>query len=361
MKRMINRIGKIFFLMVILSVLSGSFIFAQGSEEGKIRLYKVINDGVEKTFETEDQFLSFKMKPIVGSPIYLYRVEEGTKESWDKKTQQELGTPYRTGKTDEQGKIEFSNLPDGTYYLRDFSQEGYRAASVWVVLPREENGVLKREIVLYLKSEKPPTPPGRIFLKIEKNTQQPLEGAAFKVYRIKMDQGKEVLEPVRKDGKEYVLYTGKDGKIFVEGLEYGKYALVETVAPVYKGMKYRLLPQRVDFEISKDSASLPPIVVENVPGEPPTPPTPPTPPNTPPTPPNTPPTPPNTPPTPPTPPGTPPSPNTPPHTPPTPGTGIHIPKTGDIQIFFYVIGGTALFLLGMYHYRKTTEERKKLW
>ncbi|MDU7502171.1 MAG: prealbumin-like fold domain-containing protein [Finegoldia magna] len=73
-----------------------------------------------------------------------------------------------------------------------------------------------------------------------------LGGAMVKVMTKNKD-GK--FEPVKKDGKDYIVTSADNGKFAVEDMDYGKYYLVEIKAPA----GFILLSEPVEFEIKKQA------------------------------------------------------------------------------------------------------------
>ncbi|MDU1214116.1 SpaA isopeptide-forming pilin-related protein [Finegoldia magna] len=83
------------------------------------------------------------------------------------------------------------------------------------------------------------------FMKTDE-AKKPLGGAIFKVM-MKNADGK--FEPVKKDGKDYIVTSADNGKFAVEDMDYGKYYLVEIKAP----QGFILLSEPVEFEIKKQA------------------------------------------------------------------------------------------------------------
>lgn len=83
------------------------------------------------------------------------------------------------------------------------------------------------------------------FMKTDE-AKKPLGGAMFKVMT-KNSDGK--FEPVKKDGKDYIVTSADNGKFSVEDMDYGKYYLVEIKAP----QGFILLSEPVEFEIKKQA------------------------------------------------------------------------------------------------------------
>ena len=83
------------------------------------------------------------------------------------------------------------------------------------------------------------------FMKTDE-AKKPLGGAMFKVMTKNKD-GK--FEPVKKDGKDYIVTSADNGKFSVENMDYGKYYLVEIKAPA----GFILLSEPVEFEIKKQA------------------------------------------------------------------------------------------------------------
>ena len=103
-----------------------------------------------------------------------------------------------------------------------------------------------KSVELRVVNSKTSTDKGRHdFMKTDE-AKKPLGGAMFKVMTKNKD-GK--FEPVKKDGKDYIVTSADNGKFAVEDMDYGKYYLVEIKAP--EG--FILLSEPVEFEIKKQA------------------------------------------------------------------------------------------------------------
>ena len=114
--------------------------------------------------------------------------------------------------TDESGIITIAGLKPGTYKVQELkAPEGYNLDNTVKLVHLKQNEPQKLELYNYKKA-------ALIIYKVDKNTQEPLEGAKFKVTEI--------------DGTyvgDYI--TGTDGRITVPTLEPGWYVVTETAAP----------------------------------------------------------------------------------------------------------------------------------
>ena len=106
--------------------------------------------------------------------------------------------------------------------------------------------IADKSVELRVVNSKTTTDKGRHdFMKTDE-AKKPLGGAMFKVMTKNKD-GK--FEPVKKDGKDYIVTSADNGKFAVEDMDYGKYYLVEIKAP--EG--FILLSEPVEFEIKKQA------------------------------------------------------------------------------------------------------------
>lgn len=204
------------------------------------------------------------------------------------------GTLFRT---DRNGEILVQGLETGNYRFREVETlEGYR-------LETEPTDVLVSGIGTEVKIVNYKDDRGKKrFIKSDPE-KKPLYGAAFKLYRVDMADGKESLTAVRRDGKDYVATSGKDGSFLFDNLPFGKYAAVETKTPEVDGVRYIRLKEPVYFEVGADDIEGDHVIyVIN-------------------------------------------KPENPPQKPGKPGKP-KVPRTGDIKIFLFTGIGTALILLG---------------
>lgn len=154
--------------------------------------------------------------------------------------------------TDKNGQIFIDKLPLGEYVFREVKPLfGYTVdnsdTSFKIV---DEN-----EISLKVINKKAETG-DKLFVKVSSgNNPKFLEGAHFKVM---MKDGDKFI-PVKRDGKDYVVVSGKNGGFKVEDLPFGTYYLVETKAP--KG--YSLLSGSVEFKIDANSKSNEATIIKN--------------------------------------------------------------------------------------------------
>lgn len=209
---------------------------------GKVKLLKVSEE--EKSLEN------------VGFKLFM-RTADGDVEvplngdSYDKE-----GAP-RTIYTDGAGQISIDNLPFGDYFFREVEPlSGYavdKTDTVFKIVDSTE---------VFLKVVNKKTEMGeKLFVKVSSGKDpQFLEGATFKVMVKEGDK----FVPVKRDGKDYVLVSGKNGGFKVENLPYGTYYLVEIKAPD----GYSLLSGSVEFKIDGTSKDNEATVIKNEPFKP---------------------------------------------------------------------------------------------
>lgn len=153
------------------------------------------------------------------------------------------------GKTDDglyisndAGEIIINDIKKGDYIFREVeAPAGYVIKNVDTKFTISDKSVELRVV-----NSKTSTDKGRHdFMKTDE-AKKPLGGAMFKVMTKNKD-GK--FEPVKKDGKDYIVTSADNGKFAVEDMDYGKYYLVEIKAP--EG--FILLSEPMEFEIKKQA------------------------------------------------------------------------------------------------------------
>ncbi len=191
---------------------------------------------------------------------YLWKVEDKTGEDamalqarLDKKSLEELNRIYeglvpvaKTISAEEKEHV-IEGLADGLYYVRGIIEGGEKEIATFLVafpyLSME--GVYKKEVEVSPKlgiAITIPTPKnpsgGEKFIKVDNDTQKPLEHAVFKIMtRVDDREGERgAVEsahylPVHQKRKELLLRSGSDGRFEVTDLPHGTYYLVETVPP----------------------------------------------------------------------------------------------------------------------------------
>ena len=144
--------------------------------------------------------------------------------------------------SNESGEIIINDIKKGDYIFREVeAPAGYVIKNVDTKFTISDKSVELRVV-----NSKTSTDKGRHdFMKTDE-AKKPLGGAMFKVMTKNAD-GK--FEPVKKDGKDYIVTSADNGKFSVEDMDYGKYYLVEIKAP--EG--FILLSEPVEFEIKKQA------------------------------------------------------------------------------------------------------------
>lgn len=145
--------------------------------------------------------------------------------------------------SNESGEIIINDIKKGDYIFREVeAPAGYVIKNVDTKFTITDKSVELRVV----NSKTPDKDKGRHdFMKTDE-AKKPLGGAMFKVMTKNAD-GK--FEPVKKDGKDYIVTSADNGKFAVEDMDYGKYYLVEIKAPA----GFILLSEPVEFEIKKQA------------------------------------------------------------------------------------------------------------
>lgn len=145
--------------------------------------------------------------------------------------------------SNESGEIIINDIKKGDYIFREVeAPAGYVIKNVDTKFTITDKSVELRVV----NSKTPDKDKGRHdFMKTDE-AKKPLGGAMFKVMTKNKD-GK--FEPVKKDGKDYIVTSADNGKFAVEDMDYGKYYLVEIKAP----QGFILLSEPVEFEIKKQA------------------------------------------------------------------------------------------------------------
>ncbi|MSA99748.1 cell wall anchor protein [Finegoldia sp. BIOML-A3] len=145
--------------------------------------------------------------------------------------------------SNDAGEIIINDIKKGDYIFREVeAPAGYVIKNVDTKFTISDKSVELRVV----NSKTPEKDKGRHdFMKTDE-AKKPLGGAMFKVMTKNKD-GK--FEPVKKDGKDYIVTSADNGKFAVEDMDYGKYYLVEIKAP----QGFILLSEPVEFEIKKQA------------------------------------------------------------------------------------------------------------
>lgn len=145
--------------------------------------------------------------------------------------------------SNDAGEIIINDIKKGDYIFREIeAPAGYVIKNVDTKFTISDKSVELRVV----NSKTPDKDKARHdFMKTDE-AKKPLGGAMFKVMTKNKD-GK--FEPVKKDGKDYIVTSADNGKFSVEDMDYGKYYLVEIKAPA----GFILLSEPVEFEIKKQA------------------------------------------------------------------------------------------------------------
>ena len=169
--------------------------------------------------------------------------ESSKSEDKDEKSKDKAKSDEGLYISNEFGEIIINDIKKGDYIFREVeAPAGYLIKNVDTRFTITDKSVELRVV----NSKTPDKDKGRHdFMKTDE-AKKPLGGAMFKVMTKNKD-GK--FEPVKKDGKDYIVTSADNGKFSVEDMDYGKYYLVEIKAP----QGFILLSEPVEFEIKKQA------------------------------------------------------------------------------------------------------------
>ena len=168
--------------------------------------------------------------------------ESSKSEDKDEKSKDKAKSDDGLYISNDAGEIIINDIKKGDYIFREVeAPAGYVIKNVDTKFTISDKSVELRVV-----NSKTSTDKGRHdFMKTDE-AKKPLGGAMFKVMTKNKD-GK--FEPVKKDGKDYIVTSADNGKFAVEDMDYGKYYLVEIKAPA----GFILLSEPVEFEIKKQA------------------------------------------------------------------------------------------------------------
>ena len=173
----------------------------------------------------------------------IFSDDSKNSENKDDKDKEDKSSDEGLYISNESGEIIINDIKRGDYIFREVeAPTGYLIKNIDTRFTVTDKSVELRVV----NSKTPEKYKGRHdFMKTDE-AKKPLGGAMFKVMTKNAD-GK--FEPVKKDGKDYIVTSADNGKFSVEDMEYGKYYLVEIKAP----QGFILLSEPVEFEIKKQA------------------------------------------------------------------------------------------------------------
>lgn len=204
-------------------------LLTEQGAEADVRVYPKILQPTEEPGELLLRKVDPAGKPLSDAEFRLYREMPAVLEEVPL-TKDAEGYQYNgNGKglllvSGEDGQVRVTNLPKGSYTLREIKAPAGYVADGQSVSVRVESG----QISTYTITNTPRETGGFRFQKISADGKKtPLQGAAFAVYQ-KTQQGWELL---KEDGKTLELTSGADGFFEITGLSFGDYALYEIRRP----------------------------------------------------------------------------------------------------------------------------------
>lgn len=192
------------------------------------------------------EYVELKNKDTLKSDdkkLEIFSDDSKDTEKKDDKNKEEKTSDEGLYISNESGEIIINDIKRGDYIFREVeAPAGYLIKNIDTRFTITDKSVELRVV----NSKTPEKDRGRHdFMKTDE-AKKPLGGAMFKVMTKNAD-GK--FEPVKKDGKDYIVTSADNGKFSVEDMDYGKYYLVEIKAP--EG--FILLSEPVEFEIKKQA------------------------------------------------------------------------------------------------------------
>ena len=192
------------------------------------------------------EYVELKNKDTLKSDdkkLEIFSDESKDSEKKDDKNKEEKSSDEGLYISNESGEIIINDIKRGDYIFREVeAPAGYLIKNIDTRFTITDKSVELRVV----NNKTPDNDRGRHdFMKTDE-AKKPLGGAMFKVMTKNAD-GK--FEPVKKDGKDYIVTSADNGKFAVEDMDYGKYYLVEIKAP----QGFILLSEPVEFEIKKQA------------------------------------------------------------------------------------------------------------
>lgn len=192
------------------------------------------------------EYVELKNKDTLKSDdkkLEIFSDESKDSEKKDDKNKEEKSSDEGLYISNESGEIIINDIKRGDYIFREVeAPAGYLIKNIDTRFTVTDKSVELRVV----NSKTFEKDKGRHdFMKTDE-AKKPLGGAIFKVM-MKNADGK--FEPVKKDGKDYIVTSADNGKFAVEDMDYGKYYLVEIKAP----QGFILLSEPVEFEIKKQA------------------------------------------------------------------------------------------------------------
>lgn len=232
------------------SMLPNLFANAESREKGSLTIHKYEQEkdgaqGVEGD-GSANQTIPDGVKPLPGVTYEIKQIASFEKISNEGQIVKENVKPVTDAKsitviTNDKGEAVFKDLPLGRYEVKEVAGPPHvnlnpNTYTVDIPMTNKNGDVLNYDVHIYPKNE---IKRGAVELTKTGAKDQKLAGAEFSLFK---EDGTKI-----KDG----LVTGADGKIRVQGLEYGKYYFQETKAPD----GYVLDPTKYAFSITESGAT----------------------------------------------------------------------------------------------------------
>lgn len=208
----------------------------------------------ETDAETDGEIVVLKrdgntQKPLVGVVFDLYSVHPQTEAR---------SLVYKGLATGADGRIRIAGVSGGDYILVETKAlPGY--APIGERRFRLADG---ETIEIVIENHKKPETGDHEFIKTDADDPlRVLPGASFKVTQKEIRDGKEVYTTVQRNGGDYIVTSGPDGRFTVTDLPYGTYYLWETTVPKQPDKVYEPLGVPIAFTISEKTSSSSPVRV----------------------------------------------------------------------------------------------------
>ncbi|MBE5107536.1 SpaH/EbpB family LPXTG-anchored major pilin [Bacillus thuringiensis] len=233
-------------LIMMFSTLPNLLVNAASKDKGSLTIHKYEQEKApEISFNSKssaDQEVPKDAKPLPGVTFEIKQIASFEKITNDGKVVKENIKPVTDAKpiqltTNENGEAVFKDLPLGRYEVKEIAGPPHvnlnsNTYTVDIPMTNENGDVLNYDVHIYPKNE---TKRGAVELTKTGAKDKKLVGAEFSLFK---EDGTEVQKG---------LVTDANGKIRVQGLEYGKFYFQETKAPA----GYVLDPTKYEFFIEQ--------------------------------------------------------------------------------------------------------------